>query len=137
MITQRPVHLHSHERGGTPARPARRDLLPAAPMAGTEEFARLLRCAALERGAGRVAPPEENDVSALYLMALMGVGFAILALLWDAVRSVGRKAPWESPSHALALVKTAERRQQELPYVGGERRARPSRFDTEHDQLAA
>jgi len=137
LITHGRVHLHSRERGGTPARPARRDLLPAVPSAGTEESARLLRSAALERGAGRAAPTEENDVSALYLMALVGVGFAILSLLWDAVRSVGRKAPWESPSHALALVKTAERRQQGLPFVGNERRARSSTFDTQHDQLAA
>ncbi|MCG3188239.1 MAG: hypothetical protein LKCHEGNO_00166 [Burkholderiaceae bacterium] len=75
-------------------------------------------------------------MSALYLMALAGVAVAIVGLAWDAVTSVARRPPWESSLRALTLVRTADRREHALPFVGGERRA--SAFqDTGRDRIAA
>jgi len=78
----------------------------------------------------------ENALSALYLTALAGVAVAILGLAWDAVASVARRPPWESSLRALTLVRTADRREHPLPFVGEDRRA--SAFqDTGRDRLAA
>lgn len=77
-------------------------------------------------------------MSALYLMALVGVAAAILWLTWEAVTSVARRSPWESPTRALALVQTVDRREQSLPFVGGDRRMSAGHIrDTERDRLAA
>jgi hypothetical protein len=71
-------------------------------------------------------------------MALIGVAGAILWLTWEAVASVARRSPWESPMRALALVQTIDRREQSLPFVGGDRRMGASDVrDSERDRLAA
>jgi hypothetical protein len=65
-------------------------------------------------------------LSAVYLVALVGVGISILWLLVDAVVSVSRRPRWETLQfRSLTLVSTPERRQHELPYVGAERRKAP------------
>ena len=65
----------------------------------------------------------ERTLSAVYLVALVGVGISILWLLVDAVLSVSRRPRWETLQfRSLTLVSADERRQQELPYVGAERR---------------
>lgn len=77
-------------------------------------------------------------MSALYLMALIGVGVAILSAAWEAVSSVARPSPWESPMRALVLVRTVDRREQSLPFVGSDRRDRVGELqDSQHDRLAA
>lgn len=77
-------------------------------------------------------------MSALYLMALIGVGVAILSAAWEAVSSVARPSRWESPMRALVLVRTVDRREQSLPFVGSDRRDRVGESqDSQHDRLAA
>jgi len=77
-------------------------------------------------------------LSLLYLMALVGVGALILWLTWEAVASVARPVPWQSPTRALALAQTAERREQSLPFVGHERRkTADEQAHTERERLAA
>ncbi|MGE5115060.1 MAG: hypothetical protein ACM3N6_01070 [Betaproteobacteria bacterium] len=61
-------------------------------------------------------------LSNLYVLTLAGVGVAVLALIWDAVISVSRKAPWEATRPDLSVVATQERRAQDLPFVGRDRR---------------
>ncbi|HET9208269.1 MAG TPA: hypothetical protein VFO28_18660 [Burkholderiaceae bacterium] len=62
-------------------------------------------------------------MSAVYLVALVGVGVSILWLAIDAVISVSRKPQWETLApRTLTLVKTEERRTQPMPFVGADRR---------------
>lgn len=62
-------------------------------------------------------------MSAVYLVALVGVGVSILWLLLDAVISVSRKPRWETfAARTLTLVQAPERRTQSMPFVGAERR---------------
>ena len=78
-------------------------------------------------------------MSILYLIALAGVALALMAMLYEAVASVGRKPHWMRPAAAglagtaedpaspqaatgLQLVETADRRAMELPFVGQDRR---------------
>ena len=55
----------------------------------------------------------------LYVVLMCGVTVAILATLLDAIKAVSSKPIWEQPSQLAAFV---ERRTQDLPYVGVERR---------------
>ena len=72
-------------------------------------------------------------MSAVYLVALVGVGVAILWLAIDAVISVSRKPRWETfAPRTLKLVHPEERRTQSMPFIGSDRR-RPS-GDTGHDE---
>ena len=79
-------------------------------------------------------------MSILYLIALAGVALALMAMLYEAVSSVGRKPHWMQPAPsglatggdkarmpseaapALQLVESADRRTMELPFVGRDRR---------------
>ena len=62
-------------------------------------------------------------MSILYLLALVGVGIALIAALVEAVLSVSRKPDWSaSPTH-LHLVSTVDRRAQQLRFVGADRRS--------------
>ena len=61
-------------------------------------------------------------MSTLYLIGLSGVCLAVLALMLEAVVSVTRKPKWSLPTHRLQLVATEDRRTQELPFDGAERR---------------
>jgi hypothetical protein len=79
-------------------------------------------------------------MSILYLIALAGVALALMAMLYEAVASVGRKPHWMRPATAgltgagddpaeslqaapaLQLVEAADRRAMELPFVGQDRR---------------
>lgn len=71
-------------------------------------------------------------MSAVYLVALVGVGVSILWLLVDAVISVSRKPRWELfAPRTLTLVRTEERRTQSMPFVGAERR---NAGDTGYDE---
>jgi hypothetical protein len=78
-------------------------------------------------------------VSVVYLIALAGVAVAIVWLLADAVLSVSRKPRWETlASRRLHLVQTVERRSQNLPFVGAERRkAAQDEAAEEQEQRAA
>jgi hypothetical protein len=77
-------------------------------------------------------------LSAVYLVALVGVGISILWLLVDAVLSVSRRPRWETLQfRSLTLVSTAERRQHELPYVGAERRKAPAPVTHDDDRKVA
>jgi hypothetical protein len=65
----------------------------------------------------------ERTLSAVYLVALVGVGVSILWVLVDAVMSVSRKPNWEKQVfRSLTLMPTEDRRKQDLPFVGAERR---------------
>ena len=79
----------------------------------------------------------EDNVSAVYLVALVGVAVSILWLAIDAVISVSRKPRWETfAPRTLMLVHTEERRTQAMPFVGVDRRKAPSE-DSEEDRLVA
>jgi hypothetical protein len=93
---------------------------------------------------GRVVQPAthigETTVSAVYLVALVGVGVSILWLALDAVISVSRKPRWETfAPRTLTLVQTPERRTQSMPFVGAERRntTGDTGFDDGEERLVA
>src|SRR5688572_11540963 len=66
-------------------------------------------------------PFGETTVSAVYLVALVGVGVSILWLAIDAVISVSRKPRWETLApRTLTLVKSEERRTQSMPFIGAD-----------------
>jgi hypothetical protein len=58
----------------------------------------------------------------IYLLALVGVGAVILAVMLDAVLSVSRKARWTVQAPRLFVVEASDRRDSELPFVGSDRR---------------
>lgn len=66
-------------------------------------------------------------MSTLYLIGLFGVSIAILAALVEAIIAVSRPAQWVRARGAspIRLVQTEERRLQQLPHVGVERRQSP------------
>ncbi len=79
-------------------------------------------------------------MSAVYLVALVGVGVSILWLALDAVISVSRKPRWETfAPRTLTLVQTPERRTQSMPFVGAERRntTGDTGFDDGEERLVA
>lgn len=63
-------------------------------------------------------------MSTLYLIALVGVGLAIVAITLESILSVSRKPSWAGPlaRPRLAVVPTVDRREQDLPFVGPGRR---------------
>jgi hypothetical protein len=67
----------------------------------------------------------EFNLSFIYLVALWGVGIAIVAIMIDAVISVSRPPSWKTMTgpRTLQLVETEDRRTQQIPFVGVDRRA--------------
>lgn len=63
-------------------------------------------------------------MSIIYLLALLAVGLAIVAVAADSIITVSRRPRWAEPTAqpALQLVPTAERRRERLPFVGPDRR---------------
>jgi hypothetical protein len=62
-------------------------------------------------------------VSFIYVIALVAVGAIIVCAAVEAMLATTRKAPWEVPRRAvLDVVETDDRRRQDLPFVGQERR---------------
>jgi len=77
-------------------------------------------------------------VSAVYLVALVGVGVSILWLAIDAVISVSRKPRWETfAPRTLTLVKSDERRTQSMPFIGADRRQSGDTGYDENGRLVA
>ncbi len=65
-------------------------------------------------------------MSFLYLIALAAVAVALIATLVDALRAVSRRPDWSVARRfesSLSLVHTEDRRREQLPYVGVDRRA--------------
>ncbi len=64
----------------------------------------------------------------IYLLLLSGVALAVFSALFEAIAALNRKPSWEQPAAAtqatpqLELVATVDRRKQQLPYVGEDRR---------------
>lgn len=58
------------------------------------------------------------------MLALVGVGLAIVALTLDSIVSVSRKPRWSEgiARPMLRVVPVVERREQALPFVGADRR---------------
>lgn len=75
---------------------------------------------------GRAQP--EQMMSTLTLMLYGGVAAMILAALAEAVRAIQARPVWEIANAVsarpvgLQLVETVDRRQQQLPFVGQDRR---------------
>jgi hypothetical protein len=85
-----------------------------------------------------VAAAQEGIIlSTLYLLALCGVGLALLAVAVEAIVSVTRKRPWPTAPSRLVLVETLDRRRQALPFVGEDRRAGDPADATAPDRLRA
>ena len=61
-------------------------------------------------------------MSIVYLVALTAVCVVFLGVLLESLVSVARKPVWPSTPHTLTLVQTLDRRDQQLPFVGHERR---------------
>ena len=80
-------------------------------------------------------------MSLFYVVALAGVAFVLLALVGEAVWSVSRKPRWGEARARLVVVETVDRRKQQLPFVGVERRRGKDNAaqaaDEAHDRLAA
>jgi len=79
----------------------------------------------------------EKALSLIYVVALIAVALALLAGLAEAIWSVSRKPSWGEPARELTLVETVERRKQNLPFVGRERRRAAVEPQTEVDKVAA
>jgi hypothetical protein len=81
-------------------------------------------------------------VGIVYLVALVGVALAFVALTADAVVSMARTPIWKtqrfelSQPAPLAVVSTTDRRALQLEYVGRERRV-PARAETRPAPLVA
>ena len=65
----------------------------------------------------------------IYLLLLAGVALAVFSALFEAIAALNRKPSWEQPAEAttgaapqLELVATIDRRKQQMPYVGEDRR---------------
>jgi hypothetical protein len=77
-------------------------------------------------------------LSVVYLIALIAVCLTLVAAAAEAVWSVSRKPVWTQSRQALHLVTTPERRSQDLPFVGTERRRAPAPdTQTAVDEIAA
>ena len=62
-------------------------------------------------------------MAALYLASMALVAIAILALTVSAMRDVSKAPSWVKPvEQRLTLVVTEDRRKQQLPFVGQDRR---------------
>ena len=58
----------------------------------------------------------------IYFFALVGVTVIILAVMFDSILTVSRPAKWARYEPALMAVETVDRRTQEVPFIGSERR---------------
>jgi hypothetical protein len=77
-------------------------------------------------------------LSVVYLIALIAVCMTLLAAAAEAIWSVSCKPVWNQSRHELRTVQTQERRTQDLPFVGAERRrATALDPDTTLDEIAA
>jgi hypothetical protein len=81
--------------------------------------------------------PTEITLSTLYLIALGAVSVAILGALVDAVLSVSRPKNWTVRRTILTAVDTTDRRVQDLPIVGRDRRQGPDTQAGEPDRKSA
>lgn len=66
----------------------------------------------------------------IYLLLLSGVALAIFSALFEAIAAINRKPTWQEPAAKapqLELVETIDRRKQQLPYVGQDRRGSAER----------
>ena len=76
----------------------------------------------------RIGPPRwltlkrGTILSTLYLLALCGVAFMLLAAVVEALLAVSRKPDWTVKTRRLHLVHAVDRRSQAVPFVGAERR---------------
>ncbi len=61
-------------------------------------------------------------MSIVYLVALTAVCVVFFGVFLEAVVAVSRKPVWPSTPHLLTLVDTVDRREEQLPFVGQERR---------------
>ena len=61
-------------------------------------------------------------LSSIYFIAMCAVGIALIAAAIDAVLAVSRRPRWDALRPSLIAVTTEERRTQDLPFVGTERR---------------
>jgi len=62
-------------------------------------------------------------MAAIYLASMVLVAIAILAVCVQAVVDVSRKPAWAKPvEQRLTMVVTEDRRKQQLPFVGQDRR---------------
>ncbi len=61
-------------------------------------------------------------MSIVYLVALTAVYVVFLGVLYEAVISVSRKPVWSTSAPRMSLVETVDRREQQLPFVGQDRR---------------
>ena len=75
-------------------------------------------------------------LSILYVVTLIGVCVAVLALIWDAVASVSRRPVWHVTRPDLSLVTTSDRRRSELPFVGHDRRQQDAEQEAEARRIA-
>ena len=76
-------------------------------------------------------------MSFIYLVALIAVSVALFGVLAEAVWSVSRKRTWGHPVRELTLVNTVERRTQNLPFVGRDRRRAAAELQAEVEKVAA
>lgn len=75
-------------------------------------------------------------MSIVYLVALAAVVVVFFGVFLDAVISVSRKPVWPHSDHKLSLVETVDRREQQLPFVGQERRQERRQDEPEADHEA-
>ncbi len=80
-------------------------------------------------------------MSYFYLFAMAGVALVLLTLIAEAIWSVSRKPRWGEGRVRLSIVETIDRRTQQLPFVGAERRrtteSAAHAADESQDRLAA
>jgi hypothetical protein len=76
-------------------------------------------------------------LSTLYVMALVAVFVALIALIADAVVSVSRQPHWTLVQRPrLTVVPTVDARQQDMPFVGRERRRAGTAVADEERRIA-
>jgi len=75
-------------------------------------------------------------MSILYLATLIGVALAVLFVVAESIRDVTRKPRWHVSRVRLEVVQGLQRRHQNLPFVGADRREVVAK-DVEVDRQAA
>ena len=71
-----------------------------------------------------------KSMSALYLICLSAVAFAIVALLVESICEVRVLRRWPATRQLLVAVPSADRRSQTLPFVGEDRRGALNAIDS-------
>ena len=79
----------------------------------------------------------ENTMATIYLIAMLGVGFMIVAAVIDSVVSLHKKPVWQMSKTAQETPVFVERRVQQLPFVGKDRRAQSAKTNPEAIKKAA